>query len=232
MSMSNSAETNLGKLLLQNVTWANVGDATGLVGSAVAGSWYCGLATAFPGEGGTQATSQAAYTGYARVAVARSTGGWAMANNIGDNVGAITFPVCTGAPETEFWWTLGRDSGTGAGELFAFGPLIQSGADYFVFVAATSDTLTVPGNPFAVNDEICFLAMAGGSALPTGITEGTRYFVKTSSGNDITISTTQGGSTLDITAAGAGFCIKMTHLAVDVNITPSFAAGVLDLVFA
>lgn len=228
--LGNSAETNLAKLLLQNVTWANIGDATGLVGSSTAGSWHVSLHTAFPGEGGSQTTSEAAYGAYARVAVARSTGGWAVTNNIGDNVAAITFPTCTSGTESEFWWGIGRAS-SGAGELLAYGPLIPSGADYFVFVAATSDTITVPGNPFAVNDEITFLALAGGSVLPTGITEGTRYFVKTSSGNDITISTTQGGATLDITAAGAGFCIKMTHLDVAVNIAPSFAIGVLDLVF-
>lgn len=125
MSMSNTSETNLLKLLLQNVTWANVGDATGLVGSSAAGSLYGSLHTADPGETGTQTTSEAAYTSYARVAVARTTGGWAVSGNTGDNVAAITFPACTGGSETETHFGVGRAS-TSTGELLFSGALTAS----------------------------------------------------------------------------------------------------------
>ena len=37
------------------------------------------LHTADPGEDGTQSTSEIAYTGYARIAVARTSGGWTVA---------------------------------------------------------------------------------------------------------------------------------------------------------
>jgi len=37
------------------------------------------LHTADPGEAGTQSTSEIAYTGYARIAVARTSGGWTVA---------------------------------------------------------------------------------------------------------------------------------------------------------
>ena len=76
MTLSNSAENNLMKLLFENTNWANVGDATGLRGSSTAGSFYVALYTSDPGEAGTATTNETAYTDYARVAVARSTAGW------------------------------------------------------------------------------------------------------------------------------------------------------------
>ncbi len=80
---------------------------------------------------------------------------------------------------------------------------------------------------FLVVDERVSFYPAFGSSLPAGITEGTIYWVKTVSGNDITISTTQGGATLDITAAGDGVAIECVTLAVSSGITPSFAIGAL-----
>ena len=51
MSMSNAAETAWLTLLLNNTNWANIGDATGLRGSTVAGSLYIALHTADPIRG-------------------------------------------------------------------------------------------------------------------------------------------------------------------------------------
>lgn len=56
-----------------------VGDATGLPAAATVGSLYVSLHTADPGVGGDQSTNEATYTSYARVAVARTTGGWTIA---------------------------------------------------------------------------------------------------------------------------------------------------------
>jgi len=75
MSASNAFETALLQHVFQNADLSTVGDATGLRGSTVAGSLYVSLHTADPGEAGTQSTSEATYTGYARLAIARSAGG-------------------------------------------------------------------------------------------------------------------------------------------------------------
>ena len=91
MSASNAFENSLLLLILNNTNIANIGDATGLRGSSAAGNVYVGLHTADPGEAGTQATSEATYTGYARVAVARTAGGWTVAGNAFSNTAAITF---------------------------------------------------------------------------------------------------------------------------------------------
>jgi len=99
MSMSNTTESDLLLLLFNNTNDALVGDATGLRGSTTAGSFYVALHTADPGETGDQTTSEATYTSYARVAVARSSGGWTISGTAptqAANAAAINFPACTG----------------------------------------------------------------------------------------------------------------------------------------
>lgn len=125
MSLSNSAENNLMLLIFNNTNWANIGDATGLRGSIVAGNFYVSLHTASPGEGGGQSTSEAAYTGYARVAVARSAAGWTVSGSAptqAANTSATTFPQSSSGPETVTDFAVGRDS-SGAGEILWFGAL-------------------------------------------------------------------------------------------------------------
>ena len=107
MSMTDTMETALLKLIFQNVGAANIGDATGLLPSGAAGNLYISLHTADPGETGTQTTSEATYTGYARVAVARSSGGWTVAGNTASNAAAVTFPACTGGSSTITYFGIG-----------------------------------------------------------------------------------------------------------------------------
>jgi hypothetical protein len=83
---------------------------------------FVSLHTADPGAAGSQTTSEAAYTGYARVAVARTSGGWSISNETISNVGAINFPLCTGGSETETFVGVGTAS-SGAGVLLWAGPL-------------------------------------------------------------------------------------------------------------
>lgn len=120
MSATNVFENGLLSLIFENANYANVGDATGLRGSTTAGVFYISLATGDPGETGTQTTSEAAYTSYARVSVARSTSGWSVASGVADNDAAITFPACTGGSATCTHFGIGSDS-SGTGNLFLFG---------------------------------------------------------------------------------------------------------------
>lgn len=125
MSATNVFENGLLSLIFENANYANVGDATGLRGSSTAGNFYISLHTANPNETGSQTTSEAAYTSYARVAVARSTSGWSVASGIATNDSTITFPACTGSSETITHFGIGSDS-TGAGNLFMWGALTAS----------------------------------------------------------------------------------------------------------
>lgn len=121
MSKSNSAENHLMLLLFNNTPWANVGDATGLPGSGTAGSFFVSLHTADPGETGDQTTSEISYTGYARVAVARSSGGWTITANSVSPAATIGFGQMTaGTGGTVTHFGIGRAT-SGAGELIYSG---------------------------------------------------------------------------------------------------------------
>lgn len=125
MSATNVLENGLLSLLFENANYANVGDATGLRGSSTAGVFYISLHTANPNETGSQTTSEAAYTSYARVSVARSTAGWTVSSGVCDNDSAITFPAATGGSESETHFGIGSDT-SGAGNLFLWGALTAS----------------------------------------------------------------------------------------------------------
>lgn len=125
MSATNAFETSLLGLIFTNTDAANVGDATGLRGSSTAGSFYISLATGDPGETGDQTTSEATYTSYARVAVARSTSAWTVTGNTVDNDAAINFPAATGGSSTVTYFGIGSDSSS-TGNLFLSGALGSS----------------------------------------------------------------------------------------------------------
>jgi len=127
MSMSNASETKLLQLLFQNDAWDLVGDASGLQPSAIAGSLYVALHTADPGEAGDQTTNEAAYTGYARVAVARSAGGWSVSGATVSNVGTVQFGECTAGSATATHFSVGTGS-AGAGSIIYSGALSASRA--------------------------------------------------------------------------------------------------------
>ncbi len=125
MSASNAFETALLTLIFNNTNIANVGDATGLRGSSTAGSLYVSLHTADPGEAADQTTNETSYTSYARVAVARSAGGWTISGNNASNTAAINFPTCTGGTPTITHFGIGTAS-SGAGVLLFKGALNSS----------------------------------------------------------------------------------------------------------
>ena len=106
------------KLIFQGTAIANVADNAA---SAPITNIYASLHTADP-VAGNQTTSEAAYTSYARVAVARTSGGWTVSSNTVVPVASITFPAATGGSETETYAGLGK-SVSGAGELFFCGAI-------------------------------------------------------------------------------------------------------------
>ena len=125
MSASNAFETALLTLIFNNTNAANVGDATGLRGSTTAGVFYISLHTADPGETGNQTTSEATFTSYARISVARTSGGFTIAGNTVTNAAAVTFAACTGGSNTITHFGIGSDV-SGTGNLFFSGALTAS----------------------------------------------------------------------------------------------------------
>lgn len=83
---------------------------------------YVSLHTASPTASGNQSSSEAAYTGYTRVPVARSSSGWTITNNSVAPAATIIFPAATGGSETETYFGIGT-SLNGAGHLLYFGSI-------------------------------------------------------------------------------------------------------------
>lgn len=125
MSATNAFETALLTLYFNNTDHANIGDAAGLQNSTAAGSFYVSLHTADPGEAGSQNTTEATYTPYARVAVARSGAGWTISGNNVSNTAAITFAACSSGSDTITYFGIGSDA-SGVGNLFFKGALTAS----------------------------------------------------------------------------------------------------------
>ena len=123
MSKCNTFENDLLLLIFNNTNISNVGDATGLRGSSTAGSLYVALHTADPGEGGSQTTNEISYTGYARVAVARSGSGFTVTGNSVSPASNVTFGQRTDVgSSTATWVSIGTDS-SGAGKILYRGQI-------------------------------------------------------------------------------------------------------------
>jgi hypothetical protein len=111
MSKGDTFENDLLKLIFNATAIANIADNAA---ASPLTNLYVSLHTADPGEAGNQSTNEATYTSYARVAVARTSGGWSVVANEADNVAAITFPECTGGSNTITHFAVGTAvSGTG-----------------------------------------------------------------------------------------------------------------------
>lgn len=128
MAKSDAFESDLLLHIFQNLGIANLGDATGVRGSSAAGNLYISLHTADPGAAGNQGTNETSYTGYARVAVVRSSGGWTVsgANPTSvQNAALIAFGACTAGTPTITFFGVGSGA-SGATELLYSGALTSS----------------------------------------------------------------------------------------------------------
>jgi hypothetical protein len=140
MSKGNTFENDLMKLFFQGTAIANLADNAA---SSPNTNLFVSLHTADPGEAGDQTTSEASYTGYARVAVARTSGGWTVTNNSVTNAAAITFPQCTGGSNTISHFAVGTAS-SGAGKILYKGALTASLAvSNLIIPEFASSTLTI-----------------------------------------------------------------------------------------
>lgn len=94
-AMTDVFENALALLLFNNTAFANFGDATGLRATTSAGSLYLALWIGDPTDADSGG-AEASYTGYARVAIARSGSGFTVSANTVTNAAALEFGACTG----------------------------------------------------------------------------------------------------------------------------------------
>jgi len=119
VSKSNTFENDLLLLIFNATAIANIADNAS---SGPLTNLYVSLHTGDPGEAGDQTTSEATYTDYARVAMARSGAGWTVTANAVTNAAAIVFPVATGGTNTITHFAVGTAS-SGAGKVLYKGAL-------------------------------------------------------------------------------------------------------------
>lgn len=119
MSKGNTFENDLLKLIFNATAIANMADNAS---ASPLTNLYASLHTADPGEAGDQTTSEVAYTSYARVAVARTSGGWTVTANSVSPVADISFPAGTGGSGTATHFGIGTAS-SGAGKLLYSGTI-------------------------------------------------------------------------------------------------------------
>lgn len=122
MSFGNTFENDLLELIFKATAIANVADNAA---SSPLANLYVSLHTGDVGEAGDQTTSEATYTSYARVAVARSGSGWTVTANAVTNAAEIAFPAATGGSNTISHFAVGTAS-SGAGKVLLKGALSAS----------------------------------------------------------------------------------------------------------
>ena len=104
MSKSNVFENSLLLLLFNATTIADLAENDT---TSPATTITVALHTADPGEAGTMSTSEATYTSYARITVARTSGGWTVTGNSVSPAANITFASATGGSETITHFSVG-----------------------------------------------------------------------------------------------------------------------------
>lgn len=122
MSKSNLLENSLLLLLFNATTFDNIAqnDTTSPLTNL-----YVSLHTADPTEAGNQTSNEATYTDYARVAVARTAGGWTVTGDEAVNAAAIVFPEASGGTNTITHFAIG-ELASGAGDIYYIGTLTAS----------------------------------------------------------------------------------------------------------
>jgi hypothetical protein len=121
MSKGNVFINDFLKLWFNATNIANIADNAA---SSPLTNLYVSLHTASPGAGGDQTTNEISYTGYARVAVARTTGGWTASSAQSTSpVATIAFGAMTaGTGGTATHFTVGSLT-SGTGKILCFGTI-------------------------------------------------------------------------------------------------------------
>lgn len=120
MSKGNTFENDLLKLIFNATAIANICDNAA---ASPLTNLYVSLHTADPGEAGDQTTNETAYTGYARIAVARTSGGWTVTANSVSPAANIDFGACTASPGGNITHVGVGTASSGAGKLLYSGAL-------------------------------------------------------------------------------------------------------------
>lgn len=191
----------------------------------VAANYYAALYSAAPSDAG--GGTEIAVGAYARVAISPVAGSWSAPAGAGtSNVAAITFPQATAAyPEVVAAGLL--DAST-AGNLLFWNWLTVAGAVWAFTALASTDIITAYGHTLANGDRVVLKQVA--SALPTGLSADTVYYVVSSATDTFQLSLTSGGAAINFTTNGAGVVYKLNPRTIQLGDTPRFNATDFSIV--
>lgn len=164
------------------------------------GITHLSLHTAYSTSGANEVTGGS--PAYARQAVAFG----AAASGSKAMTGTETFDVPAG---TTVRWIGGFDAAT-AGNFHGMTPNGGGTPQSFVVPDIANDTLECVAHGFSNGNTVVVWAVPG-DPLPTGLSEGTVYYVISATTDDLQLSATSGGSAINITGIGAGFLQKIVE---------------------
>lgn len=118
-SKKDTFENGLLALIFKNTALSGIG--SGISATTTAGSLYIALYKVAPTDS-TQGT-ECDYTGYARVAVARSAAGWTVTNNVASNAAVITFAACTAGSNTAVAFAICKAGTAGVDDAIYWGDI-------------------------------------------------------------------------------------------------------------
>lgn len=172
----------------------------------------------FTSEGSTEVSGGS----YARKSTAAAD--WnAASGGLIDNATEQAFPEATAD-----WGTITDVKlydAASAGNVLADSPLVDLTSKAAFVADGGDDTLDIPNHGFSDNDTVRVF----GDNLPTGLSQGTLYYVITSTADTLQLSLTQGGAAINFTTDGYGQIAKTAYQTIVSGNTVRFAAGDLDV---
>jgi len=181
---------------------------------------------------GTTATAAATEATGANAPNARQAVTWGTpSTGTVSNSGALTFDVPAGTYGFFTYWSASTgNSGTQFQGYACFGGASpKKGFGTVDSADVTADTITSNGHGLVNGDRVIAFNVVG-ETIPTGITEGAAYFVVGAATDTFQISTTSGGSAVNLTGQGEIYFEKVVPevFAGQGQITAAIGALVLD----
>ena len=158
---------------------------------------YMSLHSAYSASGGNELSGGS----YARVAVT-----WGSASS--NSIALSGTPYNLNAPSSTTVEFIGFWNASSSGTFAGMVPAGNASAYTFSAPSATS-TLLAPGSGYS-SAQTVVLFNTGGSTLPSGLTAGTIYYVKSPSSDSFQLSASSGGTAITISADGSGYVQAIT----------------------
>ena len=154
---------------------------------------YASLHTAYSATGTNELTGGS--PAYARVAVTWSSA--AGESKALSGTYSLNVPASTTVEYIGFW------DAASSGNFQGMFPNAAGGNAYAFAAPSSTGVLLAPGSAYTANQTVVVFASPG-STVPSGLTAGTVYYVKSPSSDSFSLSATNGGSAITLTGDGSG----------------------------